>query len=452
MVFDSINHEDLFSGASFILGKIHWYIQKADTEMDKKVKVAVDKSKPFDLDPITLTDFGKDVGFDYIHWWVFKKEQNETELLEKTKIVLSAVQTLKKESELFKLGYKPTTYPNLIRSIKDFSEKYSKEICILFDYVKWLHTKDILAPVILFTDRIWGSTKLGDLEVKIVSDDIDDDIEGMKRCTEYALGLQERSEYIIQKIYRGIQSDLADSIDPESHRALVVPKQELIRKTTYKVLDEFADYFLLIRKSLRNIILEIKKYDEHTELLHRESFWKEFVLKTMNFTYENQLWDFKESFEMWHLTGNMGEDYKIKFCEYVASFANANGGTLIVGISDNIPRKIIGIDDLENKLTNTKSVLNRYIMNYKNDYVHFQPIILKDNEGKEKNCLIIAIAQTKNAVSVKDNTGRISYPKRLETGTQRQDHDIIQAQKKDVINDNYFYIFTLNNILNDRSN
>ena len=63
----------LFSGASLELGKIHWYIQKADTEMNE-------------------------VGFDEIHWWVFKKETNVEKLLKKSEEALKSVQKSKEDS------------------------------------------------------------------------------------------------------------------------------------------------------------------------------------------------------------------------------------------------------------------------------------------------------------------------------------------------------------------
>ena len=88
---EEINHDDLFSGSSLILGKIHWYIQKADTEMDKKMQVQPDKSKAFDFKPITLTDFGKDVGYDYIYWWIFQKEEDNTLLMFLLLIVIAGV-------------------------------------------------------------------------------------------------------------------------------------------------------------------------------------------------------------------------------------------------------------------------------------------------------------------------------------------------------------------------
>jgi len=62
---------------------------------------------------------------------------------------------------------------------------------------------------------------------------------------------------------------------------------------------------------------------------------------------ETQLWDFKETLEMWHAKHKEKEEAEVKFGEQIAAFANTNGGVLIIGITDKPPRKVIGVQDLE---------------------------------------------------------------------------------------------------------
>jgi len=263
----------LFSGASLELGKIHWYIQKADTEMENKCWI---KGKDF-LKQNKLTKFGNEVGFDEIHWWVFKKETNVEKLLKKSEEALKSVQKLKEDS--FELKEQPSlkSYSDLIRKIKEFTEHHKEEIHVLYDYVVWLHKKDVLAPCILFTYRVWGSTRLSDRMVRINANDIAEDCEMVKKCTEFSLGLRIRSRYTIEDAYWDILSDIAESADPEYQRSIVVPKQRVIAKTTHEVLDELAAYFEFIRQSLRNIILDCKKYNYQKELLFSEDFWLNFI-------------------------------------------------------------------------------------------------------------------------------------------------------------------------------
>lgn len=443
MFVEDINHEELFPGASWEIGKIHWYIQKADTEMRNKCYVKGG-------DALELTDFGKDVMPDEIHWWVFKKETEVEELLKNTENTLNSAQKLKEDSFGLKEEYHLESYPDLIRRIKEFTESHREEIQALYDYVVWLHKKDVLAPCILFSYRVWGATRLADRRVEITTNVITEDQKMVKICTEFALGLRTRFGYTIGDVYSDIACDIADSIDPEYQSSISVPEQRLLLQTSHKVLDELAIYFEELRQSLRNTILEIKSYNAQTELLYRESFWKSFLMKAMSGNMiENQLWDFKETLKMWHLKHKGKEEAEVKFCEQIATFANASGGVLIIGITDEFPRKIVGIQDLENKLKFTKEVLRRHI-NYDTDFVHFQQVLMKDDDGNDKICLIIAIAQTKGVISVKDELGKFSYPIRLETGSDRSDYDKIKYSKTNVLHDNYNFILNLDSFLHDR--
>jgi len=419
------HHKMLFSGASLELGKIHWYIQKADTEMNE-------------------------VGFDEIHWWVFKKETNVEKLLKKSEEALKSVQKLKEDS--FELKKQPPlkSYSDLIRKIKEFTEHHKEEIHVLYDYVVWLHKKDVLAPCVLFTYRVWGSTRLSDRMVRINANDIAEDCEMVKKCTEFSLGLRIRSRYTIVDAYWDILSDIAESADPEYQRSIVVPKQRVIAKTTHEVLDELAAYFEFIRQSLRNIILDCKKYNYQKELLFSENFWLNFIKKAMeDDRIETQLWDFKETFEMWEIgKSNKKEREKaiIKFCEQIASFANTTGGVLIVGVTDKPPREIKGLRDLENKLKLAKTKIKEYI-DYDADFVHFQQILMKDINDNTVSCLIIAIAQTKNVVAVKDKNGHFTYPVRVSTGLERMEPEKIRRAKINIYNDNFDYLKELKTFL-----
>lgn len=436
------HHDELFSGSSFEIGKIHWYIQKTYTEMESKCWI---KGKYF-LEQDKLTEFGEEVGSDEIHWWVFKKETDHNELLKKTKTTLIFIQKLKEDSFKLKEKYYPASYSDVIKEIKKFTDSHREEIHALYDYVVWLNKKDILAPCILFTYRVWGSTRLSDRTVIITANDIDEDTEKVKSCTEVALGLSDRiKEYNLVKVYDDISYDISESNYPEDGKSITVPEQKLISQTSRKILDELAVYFESLRQSLRNILLDIDKYNTQTKLLYSESFWKSFIKKAVEIKIENQLWDFKETFEMWHMKNKDKEEAEIKFCEQIAAFANEKGGVLIVGITDEIPRKIKGIEGLENKLKFTKSIIKRYI-NYTNDFVHFQVTTLKNDAGVDRNCLIIAIAQTKDEITVKDNLGRFSCPIRSETGLDRADYEKIKNSKTDVSHNNYDFILDLKQI------
>ena len=442
-------HNILFSGSSLEVGKVHWLILKAHTEMQSRRYV--ETAGKFGSIHLELTAFGDEVGQDMIHWWVFKRETQIQELLKRTECALGSAQKLKESSSSLRKKCFPESYLDLVDTIKEFTEQHGREIHDLYEYVVWLHKKDVLTPSILFAYRVWGTTRRLDRKIKITADRIDADQQSVRKCVELALGLRQGPERTIEIVYSDICGNIAESADPEYQGPIFAPMERLLNQTSREVLNEFATYFEFIRKSLRNIVLEIEGYNFQTELLYRESFWESFVLKAMSSDrIENQLWDFKETLEMWHIGEKVEKErFEIKFCEHVAGYANVRGGVLIIGITNRPTRRVKGVEDLENKLTQTKKVLKRWI-NPAVDFVHFQVIILKDNSSRDRHCLIVAIAQTKNVISVKDERGRYSFPERLETGLDRTTEDKIRFSKAQVWHNNYNFLRDLQTFLNNR--
>jgi hypothetical protein len=67
-MLDDKVHEVLFSNTSLKLGEIHWTLLKSSSVMDAKRWT---KTKGSIGHIQESTDFGKEVGIDEIHWWVF---------------------------------------------------------------------------------------------------------------------------------------------------------------------------------------------------------------------------------------------------------------------------------------------------------------------------------------------------------------------------------------------
>ncbi len=152
---DKKTHQELFSGYSLKLGQLHWYVLKADNELEKKRYTTNGKEK-------NQTDLGKEVGSDEIHWWVFKKEDQIDELQRRTEQVLESAQRLKDDSERLSTKNPPNKYEKLICALKEFCESHSNDINDLYNYVTWLNDRNVLAPSILFTYRVWGTTRRSD--------------------------------------------------------------------------------------------------------------------------------------------------------------------------------------------------------------------------------------------------------------------------------------------------
>ena len=438
------HHKKLFTGPSLMLGKIHWIIQTANHELEKKLI----QRHGHNVMSETLTELGKDVGLDAISWWVFKKELDVEELLKKTEATLLHAQKLKDNAQNLKKRYYADSYLHLIEELKKFTDSHKQEIENLHDYALGLHDEDVLAPSILFSYRVWGHTRRSWLTVKPGLYVSGDEKSAWAVSTEFATGLRSEFGYTIEDEYSEIYSGIAESIDDEYQGAISVPRERLLLQTSHTVLDNLAIYLENIRESLRNIILEIEKYKMPEGLLTRESFWRSFIAWTMmGKRIEDQLWDLKETLEMFH-----AKDAKTKtrsevdFCENVAGYANTQGGIMVLGVTNEHPRKVVGVADLENRMKFLNSILVKYI-NHKIDFIHFQQVVMKDEKTTNQSCLVIAVAQTKDVICVRNEEGRFSYPIRAATGLDRSEYEKVNKSKEDVIRDNFQFLSPLTSLM-----
>ncbi len=207
---------------------------------------------------------------------------------------------------------------------------------------------------------------------------------------------------------------------------------------------EYIDYENWINEKFN---LNNLKTDEDVQaLIYDNNFLNIFIKKAMTMV-ETQFWDFKETLEMWNVK-NDPENVKWKenFCEKVAAFANAKGGIIIIGITNKLPRKIVGVEDLENKM---KSI-NITIKNFTNENEFFKTKELSlENENRIRcSCLMIFIAQTKKVIEIKQRNNVYSYPIRVETGLERLSYSEIQSKKKDIENDNFNFLKNLKVFVN----
>jgi hypothetical protein len=122
-------HDVLYSEAALALGEIHWMILKATQTMDGErwntTKLGFGKT-------YQDTDFGKEVGMDENHWWIFKKEPDVDELGARTEEALTAGQTLQISAVKLK-RQEPKTYKELLLMLKDFAD-HRAEIETLHGY------------------------------------------------------------------------------------------------------------------------------------------------------------------------------------------------------------------------------------------------------------------------------------------------------------------------------
>jgi hypothetical protein len=433
-------HNLLISDATKTLGMMHLRILKAAHVMDAKRRVKVKAQGNFGTEK--LTDFGKQVGVDEINWWITQKEPDVDELLAHTVEALKAAQTLKKASEKLH-NNEIESYEDLLRVLRGFADKEATAIKVLAEYVAWLEKRDEMATRILFTYRVWGSTRMGnrELEVEKIVDAVSE--EELLTLAEIVLGVAIHKFRVYDRSHIEIGGEIYESMDPEqiaANQEIVVPEKRVVRLTAREVFENCATYFHEIRDSLRNI--EINKFKAQNELLQSDAFLEEFIRKAAGAkTSEPQLWDFKETLNIWHVKGEPARrDAKVDFAENVASFANSTGGILIVGVTDK--REIVGVGDgktLENQLKVARDVLAKHI-EYEREIATFRQVPVTENDAV-KICLVIIISHAYEPVGAGDGEGHYTYPVRRETGITRVSRDEVptnwhqKADKRDFLED-----------------
>ena len=359
--------EAIFCPVTLKLGEIHYLILWAERLMDSRRFVNPNSSLKF-------TEFGEEVEVDEIHWWVFKKDPNPEELRRRTERALEAAQVLKDKSAKLK-DVRLDSYEELLSILKEFAEQCSGEIETLRAYVSWLETLDPMAPRILFTYRVWGSTRMSDRRIQPFNAGapLTPDASILKTATQIVLGIRGSRLWNYDRAYFDIIEQYMDyEGDLEIHDSQIAP-----RAARY-IFEECAIYFSEIRDSLRNILLDLQKCRNQRNLMRSEIFWREFIEKAARDTRtEQQLWDFKETLTMWHISTQPEKDKaKLTFAEDVASFANATGGVLVIGVTDQ--RQIVGggsSHELENRVKFARDVIAKQIK-YPREITSFQQVVL----------------------------------------------------------------------------
>src|SRR5260370_13978765 len=187
MVPPDNENEAVFSSPTLMLGEIHWHLLRASQMMYEKSVVKTKGGAGFVVHGGS-TDFGREVGRDEINWWVSKKEPDIGELRDQASRALEAAQRLKKASESLN-AKNPETYADLLKILRQFAEDYAAEINAVHQFVLWLAARDVLASTILYTYRVWGSTRRADREFTLDLHEAGPKPETVKSLAEIVLGL-----------------------------------------------------------------------------------------------------------------------------------------------------------------------------------------------------------------------------------------------------------------------
>src|SRR5206468_11682707 len=115
--------ELLFSPSALALGNFHWILLRSVEAMEKERFVQSETASGF-RSASGFTEFGEEVALDEIHWWVFTKESNRSELRERTKVTLQAAQVIQRAAAKLR-NNSPESYEELLLSLKKFANANS---------------------------------------------------------------------------------------------------------------------------------------------------------------------------------------------------------------------------------------------------------------------------------------------------------------------------------------
>ncbi len=329
----------LFVPSVLDLGRLHWYLAKADAAMEAWLRGEKSPQSPDRASALAAAR-------DAIYWWVFKRELNPAELRTRTEQALLHAQELKEAAFLLSATV-PSTYEDLIRSLQVFAQAHAADIAAVLDYVRWLDAKDNLAPSIVYSYRVWGGTNLADRSAAGLLASIDAESPGtIRRLAEIALGLYcsgVAGGYAVNMARMELGAEIADSLDPEdpsSWGPVRIPQWRLVARTAHYAFGGCATYFERLRDSLRNVVIDIDKYVDQRDLMKSDSFWREFVNRAVTSgIVEPQPWGFKRRLNMWYVKDRSAKDEaEVEFVEDVAAFANAEGGVLVLGSPTTLAR------------------------------------------------------------------------------------------------------------------
>jgi hypothetical protein len=446
----------ILTDTASLLGELHWYLLRSSKLMsDKRDRVWEESSDGLKVERHEPTDFGLEVGRDEIDWWINRKEQDTPDLRARTEQAMAAAQTLRTRAIALR-GFEPASYDDLMAKFKGFVESCRPEIAVLYEYVVWLDRKSVLAPEILFTYKVWGSTRMADRRIDIniaLSTPKEEELSTILRLTEIVLGLSDSYFSAVERAQMDLLGEAYESgAQDDEEEPLQIPMDRILRRTANSAIEECIIYFSELRDSLRDILIHIGKREDTENIVNSDAFWRSFISKaTVQGRIERELWDFKETLTMWHAaTADGRAQAKVKTAEDIAAFANADGGCLLVGIRDD--KTIAGIGDTERDRENRVKTLSdalAELIQYPRQIWKVHQLLATGADGKERLCLVVIVARACEPVGVKGANGSYTFPVRHGTGIARENPEKLRDARIHDKNDNFDFLERLRQFVRD---
>ncbi|MGB7328657.1 MAG: RNA-binding domain-containing protein [Rubripirellula sp.] len=416
---EALHAELLFNKGACVLGRILWHLQNANESIH-----ALDRDEG-DHAPSRIGH--------PIHWWVNYGEGNNQKLKEETSRVLECAQTLKNASlEMQRLAPTINDYRSLVSILSALVQEHMDQLASIEAYIIWLREKSPYAPAMLFTYEVWGSTRRGDRQVALLEDipeEGDTDRLDIRSLTEVSLGLMTRKHLSLRFMFDRLAGDYYSDFDPQMPE-FSITEQRLVPRVANFVLGECAEYFAFLRDSLRRILSTIETWQQSQTEFESEAYWRRFVeIVTAKTHQEPEYFDFKQTIDFWHRPkGEPKNKAKFEFCKDVAAFANAGGGVLVVGVTDD--REVVGIDadlDLESSIKSLYDAEARHLSS-SNGLIRTIEFSVNDVNGSPATCLAILVPEACVPISV-ELDGAHHYPIRKGPGKIASSHQQVADGK-----------------------
>jgi hypothetical protein len=227
---------------------------------------------------------------------VLSQETDVTALWNDTKIAYIAAHGLLQQSKRIERR-SVSSYSELIEQLADFISRNEDELGKLESYACALAAKNELAPAILFSYSVWGSTRRADRTIDRQDCECDD--ERLQLAGELALGLRRRTWPTLYRVWLHAINDAGEAADPEDY--LSVPVRELSQRAEFDVKRAIVEYFTEMHDSLRHIDTLGQEDRRREHIYANDVFITQLVgkISAAPNAIETELWDVKETLDMW---------------------------------------------------------------------------------------------------------------------------------------------------------
>ncbi len=185
----------------------------------------------------------------------------------------------------------------------------------------------------------------------------------------------------------------------------------------------------------------LDEYENQQLIIYNDKLWNKFVQKSLKGE-EDNLWDFKEILDWWNPHCGKKDKKQVQFAEKVAGFANANGGVIIIGIKNDKPREIVGVDKIEARGININKIIEQRTNIKATSYI-LRAILIQTQKNEEKYCLFLFIPQIKKTIEVRTIDSTISYPLRVGFEVIKKERTEIENIKQTVFLNNFNFVYII---------